>query len=367
MNLGDDLFLKILLERYPQICFRIIADKVYADILPYSNIQCIPPPLNSFAERGMMKISSILHEKLYHKMYVLLWKKFFQREVKKADAFLWIGGSVFMQYEDSYRARIKMEENIVTIFKHKKKYITGANFGPYSNDIFRSSFERIFSSYTDICFRDKKSYDLFPLLSNTRYAPDIVFQLKLPEVTPRVGTVGFSVMDFSAHDDLKQYSEPYSEIICKLINRHLMQKDKVTLISFCKEQGDEEIIERIIQSFPGNIRTGISVLKYTGNIDSFLREYSELTYMYATRFHSIVLSLSAKQKIYPFIYSEKAMHLLRDLHYTGKYSYIKDLGKTSVEEIFSGLINNSDFIIPDKIGNDAMAQFRELDIFAYEQ
>ena len=50
-----------------------------------------------------------------------------------------------------------------------------------------------------------------------------------------------------------------------------------------------------------------------GKIDEFIETYSKMEYMICTRFHSMVLSCIARQKIYIISYSDKIDNVINDL------------------------------------------------------
>src|SRR5690625_1172708 len=170
LNLGDDLFIKVLCERYPQTQFYIVAPKIYQRVFQYlSNLKVIPR--ESFIRRGLNGITKTIFGK----------QLFYERRLaKRLDGAIYIGGSLFIQ-QNSWQKRVKFTNALHV--NRQPFYLLGANFGPFTDDEFYKVHERIFATYTDICFRDEFSYRLFQQLDNVRLAPDIVFQLK-PNTQP---------------------------------------------------------------------------------------------------------------------------------------------------------------------------------------
>lgn len=229
-NLGDDLFIKILTERYPNINFYIESDdKNYTQIFKSSKIYLYK---KSRLEKRLIKLGILKY---------FFYKKF----LKKIDGIINIGGSIFMENSINYKKDIekrKIENKAVK----GNYYILGANFGPFRSEKFRKSYKEFFSKCRDVCFRDKYSYNLFSELPNIRYADDIVFSLKDNIISEDIqGKILISVIKPSIRKELKTKDEEYYEAIKKIILEGMKIGKKIQLISFCKNEGDEEAILEI--------------------------------------------------------------------------------------------------------------------------
>lgn len=361
LNLGDDLFLKILFERYPKTNFILIAPKSYNRILSsYKNIEIIPPPTFSFWDKIINKINKyLLQDK--NKRYTNLWNNFFKTLVNQIDAYLVIGGSMYMQ--SSTQEDISHNEIInslaVKCFSTKPKYIIGANFGPFKSQFFFNFYSSIFKEYKDICFREQYSKELFSFLENVRCCPDIVFQLQLPYIKKENKSVGFSLIDLSNRFELKKHEIAYIKTICELIYSYLKKGYRPYLFSFCKEEGDERCIESVLKNFPDSIRSRVKTTFYNGNISSFLETYGSMEIMFSTRFHSMILSILFKQKFFPLIYSDKMINILKDLDYKGVYSKIDNLETLDIDTIIS--IEEFNNISIDHLSKKSEEGFKFLD------
>lgn len=279
------------------------------------------------------------------------WNNFF-------DAYVYIGGSIFMERKGTSKNTYQLDKLLADYFL-KKKLIIGANFGPYHSEGFYKDHNNQFKKYYDICFRDKYSKSLFEKLDNVRFAPDVAFQLKLPEVGTISKTVGFSLIDLDKRVDLAQYSKTYYKFIINLIKYYHADGYKIYLFSFCKNEGDEEAISSLLMSIPDNLKEQIKVIRYEGEIDSFLKIYGSVQYMYPTRFHAMILSLKYHQNICPLIYSEKMINVLSDIDYNGKYIRIVDMDKSSEIEIAKN-VKRSECDI-EGLNIEATKQFLKLD------
>src|SRR5690625_1788610 len=159
-NLGDDLFIKVLSERYTKTKFILYAPKGYKRV---------------FEKNDNIKIHA--SDSFFNRTINYILRKLFgsSREKilkKKVDAIVHIGGSIFME-NINWQRRQLIRKNT---FK-KPYFVLGANFGPYQTMGFYESYKEIFEDYTDICFRDTYSYKLFENMKNVRVADDIVFSL----------------------------------------------------------------------------------------------------------------------------------------------------------------------------------------------
>ena len=163
LNFGDDLFLKILFERY-------------------NNVKWV---LNSGDNRYLKIFKDIeLEENTWTKILKKLKiKKFHSINFQKYDAGVYIGGSMFMESQTWKLDYDKLRYLLNGFNKHSKPYyILGCNFGPYSSKEYEEKYKTLFLKAEDICFRDRYSYEIFKELSNVRKRSDIVFQLKPKKV-----------------------------------------------------------------------------------------------------------------------------------------------------------------------------------------
>lgn len=360
VNLGDDLFLKILFEKYPTCQFRLMASNKYKILFSsYSNVSIISSKHSVFM-RIFIKAVSLFHKKWGEHLIYNKFKKLYQSELGKVDAYLHIGGSIFMQQGESISIGDQKNKLITDIFKDKPKFIIGANFGPYSTPDFFTYYQSIFKSYKDICFRERYSKELFSDFSNIRYAPDVVFQLKTEYLEKIRDSIGFSIIDLEKRKHLKEHTEAYFSFLKEMIISFINQGKKVYLYSFCKKEGDEKALNHLYNILNDNYKKQIKKVYYQGNMEQFLKIYSQMEVMFCSRFHSIILSLLYKQSIFPLVYSEKMTHVLKDLSYTGNMAWIKNINTVSIMDIqekiysnqvdigFASILSNSQFEALDK-------------------
>ena len=155
-NLGDDLFLKIVADRYKNHNFICMPSNNYNKFS--SNLK--------FKDKIFCKVlCKISDKKIGYYAYKIL--------LNKCKAILTIGGSMFMEKNTKYNYIYNI---------NKPHYILGSNFGPYNTNKFYDEMYEIFSKVEDVCFREEYSYNLFKKLPNIRYASDIVFALNTDDV-----------------------------------------------------------------------------------------------------------------------------------------------------------------------------------------
>lgn len=329
-NLGDDLFLHILFARYKHVQFRLMADRIYQQFLKYPNVEFSKQPSSILILRILSKLLRLsFSAKSSIMMWEKAWKKYLVRQSRECDAYLYIGGSIFMQHSEGFRFTDSLNGWVAEIFRDK--FVLGANFGPYLEDAYLAFYQKkVFPSYLDICFRDKYSYLLFQNIPNVRYCQDIVFQLRKNRRSNVLKkSIGLSVMDFSHREDIdEKLNGLYVQKVLEAIEWHYKLGYDIYLFSFCKNEGDEKAIETIQSSLPSDIKC--FTCSYAGDIDAFLSIYSSMETMVTLRFHSLILSVLYGQKIYPLIYSNKTLNVLRDgLQYSGPYKLLKDLNSWS--------------------------------------
>jgi len=137
-NLGDDIFIKMLLEKYPEIDF-------YIKVKQYNFIE----KMDKYKNLNIL-IGNDTDEEL--------WKS----QVDEYDGYVYIGGSIFMEGGKVYNLSPKFYDFVK---RCKEKNIPfcyiSCNYGPYETKEYFELSRQNFKTCTDICFRDKYSYNLF--------------------------------------------------------------------------------------------------------------------------------------------------------------------------------------------------------------
>ena len=360
LNLGDDLFLKILLERYPDTGFYLTAPNHYKEIFKsYKNFFVLEDKLAK--PTGLFyKVYKVLERNIFPSLYRKDIKTTAEKSIKtvseenKYDGFVSIGGSIFMQPKKlpDY-ADVEYYKVIHNYFD--KTFFLGCNFGPFSDPNYLKSYTEIFSNATDVCFREEASSKLFQELGNVRCKPDIVFGLDHPESEKKPKTVGFSIVSARNNIDEKGYIKKYAE----LVEFYQSKNYEIYFFSFCQKQGDEDVINAITDLLKSN--KNINKVFYNGDIDSFLAVYSAVESMYCGRFHAMILSMVFNQNIFPVIYSKKMTNVLNDINYKGEVIKMEDFYKANPVILYDQITSNHYNIKNEKL--TSKKQFEKLDLF----
>lgn len=348
-NLGDDLFIQILCQRYPHIQFKLYAPRKYNRVFKHlHNLTIIPSDF--FLYRGI----NYIIRKLGINMY------FIRRYVaKQSQAMVYIGGSLFIQSND-WEAQLKILQEMQ--IDGKPFFLIGANFGPYQTDEFYYAHKQLFQTYTDICFRDTYSYQLFNDLPNVRLAEDVVFLLNNQQSIKRMDhkpLIVISVINPSNREELAHKDEVYYEKIKELIIHFIQHDYQIVLMAFCTYEKDQEAIEAIHQLLPHHVTQHVSTHIYEGDIDQALQTITKADLVIATRFHAMILGWVYEKPVFPIVYSDKMLHVMKDVNFTGSYVDFDSLTLLTPETVISSMQTNM-IDLSHRVEN-AQQQFTKLD------
>lgn len=336
-NLGDDLFVKELINRYPN-------EKFYIDVID-------------------LKYGEVFRNSKNVEVRIEKEENFNKIEINQYDAFIYIGGSIFMEGGKVYN----LDENCVNFIKNCKEknkpfFYISSNYGPYKTNKYFELSKQAFSSCTDICFRDEYSYNLFKDIGSVRYEPDLLFSYKIDNIEKEKNSVGISVIDLEIREKLKHKEEEYVKFLVGNIEKFLQEGKNIYLFSFCKEEDDEKAIEKVLENIKNKEeRNKIKVIKYNNNLREFLNIYKKMEYMVCQRFHSLILSCVCNQKIFVVSYSKKIDNVIEELKLG--VNYIKHKNLKEDEKL--NFIEFREAKNIEKIKTEAEKQFKELDKFIW--
>lgn len=314
-NLGDDLFLLSLLKRYSSrsdLKFHIVCDESYKVWeKSYPNLVCHTYQAGDIDDSMLRKLRANIHELcMLHSM-----------GAKGFDATVQITGSIFIEPQmnnklKQYYLRWRALKALKYIYQSSDNvFVMGSNFGPWYTNRYIEVLREYYSRYCkDVCFRDQKSADLFHGLVNVRYAPDILFGYPMKKCM-HGKNVFISVVDLSRKgQESLQSAEQYESWLMKEIRRADDRGYTVTLCSFCDQEGDSAVVNRLAEAAA---EAGIipELMFYHKNPDVVLDRISSSEYVIASRFHAAILSLSAGCRVLPVMYSQKTRNVLDDLGY----------------------------------------------------
>lgn len=312
-NLGDDLFVKILANRYNKTMF-------YAD------------SGNKIKDENIKNIRFMnCIERIREKILLTLFPTYDETSKfkRKCDAMINIGGSIFIENRDIMDIKMDIEQTYSDI----DYYILGCDFGPYKSQEFFEKYRVVFKNAQDVCFRDRASYEMFRENPKVRVESDIVFNLDTSEIdTKQEKKILISVINVDNRDYIHNKKEYYKKI-AEICQEYINKDYKVQLMSFCKREGDEQAINKVLKNVEKKNRKNIGIYKYRGNIDEALKQIKSSEIIVATRFHAMILGFVFEKKVIPIAYSDKTVNTLQDLNYNGIKVDINNIEELDVNKI----------------------------------
>jgi len=352
INLGDDLLIQTLSHRYPRTTFILYAPSIYKKIFtPCTNIK-IYSSSNYFA-KFINFIGRFLGKcNLYESMLA-----------RTCDACVCITGSLFIQKDKNWKS-------YYNYFQERKInklpfFLIGANFGPYTDDEFLNSFQRLFSTYDDICFRENYSKNIFTKLSNVRVAPDAVFTNKYilsigKKIKSTSKSILISLIDLSSRPALAKFERDYLSAIEYACKYFSAIGYKIKLVSFCGIEGDEIACNKILKNL-GDCNSSVEF--YRGDIYKTIDILASAEIIIASRFHAMIVGWLLGKKVLPICYSKKTVHVLEDIQYNDPYIEINEMkSEDCIYLMHKNSRYNFDFT---QTISEAEKQFEKLDRFIF--
>lgn len=346
-NFGDDLLVKKICDRYSETKFTAMTFRYKGKIQSLRNLEV--KKYNNFFYRAVRKLCNILGINMILDYMV----------IRKCDLLVSVAGSIFMEKRNQSCLN---ELEWYSMFG-KKYYILGSNIGPvFTNQYVQDVCREVFDGAEDVCLRDEKSYEMAKQFTdNVRVAPDIVFGLPVEKYMNNTvdKKVIFSLISIKekAGQIVNPEDEKYKDLMCKMIIFFMESGYEVELFSFCKQEGDENIINEIMSMDKRFSKLGTYF--YDGNIEEGLKEFSTAEIVVGTRFHAKILALLMQKTLIPVIYNDKSRNLLDDINFEGVSIDIDKIDEFKIEELSEKNLGYKVFV--DKEISEAEKHFIELD------
>ena len=290
-NFGDDLFIKIICERYPTESFYLFdhgyKEETIRRLKCNHNLHFIPVNTNMI-------------------------------ECRLFDLFLLIGGDMFPNNID-----LKFREMIIDkrIEYGKPVHIIGCNLHRSYSEASLNIILKMFQKASYVAVRDEWSYNFLKERlpeNNIYHSSDIAFSYDINNIKKikKSGLLGISVRRKTSLDD-EIYTE-YCAYFSSIINVYLEKDNQNQVTFFCFSSGkvkDEETAKDILLGVNDHDR--VKIKSYLGEINSYMNSFSECESIIATRFHALVMALILHIPFIPFAYESKLNNLLLDITYEG--------------------------------------------------
>lgn len=343
-NLGDDLMLQAFLNAAKGKYEKIYINTFQKYEKFYSGFGVTAVSQDSFVQRAAN-----------HFLRKLGLPQLYFRLTNKNTDFIILGGSLFIESQDAQNDRQRMIDLEYAIDRSDRAYVIGSNFGVYSSEWYAEGYRNIFRKCTDVCFRDKYSWELFSDLKNTRFAPDVVLsglweRNRENECAPNENYVLISAMNFHSRPKLKNAADRYEKTLAQIAMYHIGQGDRVGLIGFCEQEGDSDACKRIMD-ICGSEK--IEMIEYHDL--GMVSVISHAKKIYGTRFHSIMLALYYGIPCLPFVYDQKTANALAA--YCGAADGVSVRDAVDAEKIVR---MPADISLMDGIRQSAKSQFESV-------
>ncbi len=306
-NLGDDIFLNIVINRYKKYQFDLFCPNRFST--PFRKAKNI----------------NIINE------------DFFKNDNINIDNYsmcIYVGGSIFKESLKDYENKEWLNKFVLSCkSKSIPFYFISSNFGPYKTEKYYNLCKNILKNVEQINFRETYSHNLFKL-KNAKYIPDLVFSMDYSKKETINNSVGISVINLYSilRPEINKYNFGYISFLKNNIKEYINNGKKVYLFSFCKHEKDELAIKTLLSFIEEEYHKNIKVINYNGNIKKFLDIYSRMEYMLCTRFHSMILSAYFNQKIVVCSYSNKVSNVIKDYNFDCEFIKIDEkIGKEIIK------------------------------------
>lgn len=291
-NLGDDLFLLALLERYPQTNFYLIISDEYK-----LNVE-----FDRYKNLNLIKSKNInLLKKL------------------KFDMTLYIGGSIFKDLGLKGVRIYGYRYLNIFLFNLLKKptVIIGCNLEKVKSSLNKVLIEKILRTTKFICVRDIFSLNYIKTIREDSFlGSDIIFSIKDKEekLELKENVLGISLINKKTTNF---YKENYIKKITQIIEEYLAQNSNFKVKLFCFDSGkenDKEVAQEILKKLNQNFIKRILVEEYSTDykIKSYIKSFRLCNYIICGRFHSLILALKYQIPFFSINYSSKMLNILQD-------------------------------------------------------
>lgn len=346
-NLGDDLFVKVICERYPMTQFYLVGSSKYFNnyckitnlkYIIYDNKFC---KIYDFFQKLLTLPNKILNKRIFYiptYMHHLILKY-----AKNVDINVLVSGSYFINKTNNKRL-INERLSLESRYFDYHPYVIGINFGPYVDDSFYISMKSILKKAKLVSFREKYSLDLFKELNNIQMAPDIVLSGKFQNIN--LINENFVLISVCKYTEDEEKLEYYTNGLSKIIKYLISINKKIVLLGMCEKYGDLSIIKKIIKD--NDLNSCIKVVSYPiDDCDNCLSYIKSAEFIIATRYHAMILGWLFHKPVLPIIYSDKMKNVIEDTGKNIQYITCQNINDFKYDIYFEKVFKNINNYIND--------------------
>lgn len=318
-NLGDDLFLHLLCQHYPEFQFRIIcghqAFKPLADI---KNLDNLPIPLKVKIATKVSALTGFSNTKLLDELQI--------HAANKSEAYVELGGSLFKLPLHGMGHQFFLRQKILSL--QPDYYVLGSNFGPYYQQLQVGKYSHLFQQMSHVTFRDKYSLNLFSGLTNISWAPDLAFVLDTKPYQQAANYTLISVINPTKRFDHATVNDYYNFLI-RYTSYEIKCGHRVVLMAFCRNEGDLKTAN-LIKSHVNSQQVSTYV-HY--NLTDSLSMIAQAKKVVATRYHAMILGWLFNKPTFVLSYSQKINHVISDIFPQQPLAQIANVKQIAPEKV----------------------------------
>lgn len=307
-NLGDDYFLKFIIQQLQNRGYKTIYVSAIQDNLPILEYS------NDFTVCGVLPQKSIIRG--YGQWISML------RYALKSDVLVFCAGSIFTILPFKL---INIVLFFAKLMNPKLKVLgVGISVGPFHSELDQITCNQIFTKFDALLLRDKKSLDYLDECHKNKavVSRDIAYTYynEKNDIEKDSSVLGIALNDYKKifSSDLSFENERNNkliEIVISLKQAGLLKKVKI--FGTCTHElfGDLRVVEYLFHSLQEHIDT--EVIIYDGNIDQFIQKLSGCGVLIASRLHAGFFAYLSGSQVIQLSYAEKVDSFYEGINHDG--------------------------------------------------